>query len=179
MVGWHHRLNGQVLVNSGSWWWTRRPGMLQSMGSQRVGHNWATELNWTELNLYVSMLLSPFVQPFPFLLCPQVCSLCLCLPFCSANRFISTIFLDSIVTMHMCACLLSHSVMSDSSDYSPPVSVHRIFFRQESCSGLPFPPPGDFPDQRIEPRSSASPALAGRFFTFETLERSLPSDRLA
>ena len=37
-----------VWVNSGSWWWTGRPGMLQFMGSQRVGHNWATELNWTE-----------------------------------------------------------------------------------------------------------------------------------
>ena len=33
-------------VNSGSWWWTGRPGMLRSMGSQRVGHGWATELNW-------------------------------------------------------------------------------------------------------------------------------------
>ena len=37
-----------VWVNSRSWWWTRRPGMLQSMGLQRVGHNWVTELNWTE-----------------------------------------------------------------------------------------------------------------------------------
>ena len=36
------------LVDSGSWWWTGRPGMLQSMGSPRVRHNWATELNWTE-----------------------------------------------------------------------------------------------------------------------------------
>ena len=35
-----------VWVISGSWWWTGRPGMLQSMGSQRVRHNWATELNW-------------------------------------------------------------------------------------------------------------------------------------
>ena len=40
-----------VWVNSGSWWWSGRPGMLQFMGSQRVGHNWATELNWTELKL--------------------------------------------------------------------------------------------------------------------------------
>ena len=32
-----------------SWWWTGKPGVLQSMGSQRVGHDWATELNWTEL----------------------------------------------------------------------------------------------------------------------------------
>ena len=37
-----------VWVNSGSWWWTGRPGMLQSIGLQRVGHDWATELNWTE-----------------------------------------------------------------------------------------------------------------------------------
>ena len=35
-----------VWVNSGNWWWTRRPGVLQSMGSQRVGHDWVTELNW-------------------------------------------------------------------------------------------------------------------------------------
>ena len=33
---------------TGSWWWTGKPGVLQSMGSQRVRHNWATELNWTE-----------------------------------------------------------------------------------------------------------------------------------
>ena len=37
-----------VWVKSGSWWWTGRPGMLQFMGSQRVGHDWATELNWAE-----------------------------------------------------------------------------------------------------------------------------------
>ena len=33
-----------VWVNSGSWWWTGRPGELQFMGSQRVGHDWATKL---------------------------------------------------------------------------------------------------------------------------------------
>ena len=37
-----------VWVNSGSWWWTGRPGVLWSMGLQRVGHDWTTELNWTE-----------------------------------------------------------------------------------------------------------------------------------
>ena len=36
-----------VLVNSGSWWWTGRPGVLRFMGLQRVGHDWATELNST------------------------------------------------------------------------------------------------------------------------------------
>ena len=46
MVGW-------VSINSRSWWWTGRPGLLQSMGSQRVRHDWATELNWTDiLRLY-------------------------------------------------------------------------------------------------------------------------------
>ena len=35
-----------VWVNSGKWWWTGRPGVLWFMGSQRVRHDWATELNW-------------------------------------------------------------------------------------------------------------------------------------
>ena len=35
-----------VWVSYGSWWWTGRPGVLQFMGSPRVGHNWVTELNW-------------------------------------------------------------------------------------------------------------------------------------
>ena len=39
-----------VWVNSGSWWWTVRPGVLRFMGSQRVGYDWTTKLNWTELN---------------------------------------------------------------------------------------------------------------------------------
>ena len=38
------------LGNSGSWWWTGRPGVMWFMGSQRVGHDWATELNWIGRN---------------------------------------------------------------------------------------------------------------------------------
>ena len=38
-----------IWVNSGSWWWTGRPGVLQFMGLQRVGHDWVTELNWTKI----------------------------------------------------------------------------------------------------------------------------------
>ena len=41
-----------VWVDSGSWWWTGRPGVLQFMGSQRVRHDWVTELNWRRLTLY-------------------------------------------------------------------------------------------------------------------------------
>ena len=40
VVGWHHWLNG-VWASSERWWRTREPGVLQSMGSQRVGHDWA------------------------------------------------------------------------------------------------------------------------------------------
>ena len=37
-----------VSVNAGSWWWTGRPGVLWFMGSQRVGHDWATDLIWSD-----------------------------------------------------------------------------------------------------------------------------------
>ena len=47
-----------VWANSGSLWWTGRPGVLQFMGSQRVGYNWATELNWTTV----------WVRPSPWVL---------------------------------------------------------------------------------------------------------------
>ena len=41
-----------VWASSGSWWWTGRPGLLQYMGLQRVGHDWATELNWNTVSKY-------------------------------------------------------------------------------------------------------------------------------
>ena len=49
-----------------------------------------------------------------------------------------------------------------------PLSVE--FSRQEYWSGLPCPPPGDFPNPGIEPASLVSPALAGEFFTLQHLE---------
>ena len=42
-----------VCVNSGSWWWTGKPGVLQSMGSQRVGFDWAEPLNWTKAGIWL------------------------------------------------------------------------------------------------------------------------------
>ena len=61
-----------VWVNSRSWWWTGRPGILQFMGSQRVRHDWATELNWF-VELKIVFLLCFFLFPsfcfsfdFPF-----------------------------------------------------------------------------------------------------------------
>ena len=56
MVVWHHQTQwAWVWENSGSWWWTGNPGVLQSMGSQRVRQDWATELNWTELKRQSSL----------------------------------------------------------------------------------------------------------------------------
>ena len=44
--GWVASWVQWVRVNSGSWWWMGKTGVLQSMGSQRVRHDWATEPNW-------------------------------------------------------------------------------------------------------------------------------------
>ena len=51
--GWMASLTGWTWdwASSRSWWWTGKPGVVQSMGSQRVGHDWGTELNWTEPRL--------------------------------------------------------------------------------------------------------------------------------
>ena len=62
--GWMASLTQRiwVWVDSGSWWWTGRPGVLQFMGSQRVGHDWATELKLLSrftLSFLVSLTLLP------------------------------------------------------------------------------------------------------------------------
>ena len=55
-----------VWVNSRSWWWTERPGLLRFMGLQRVGHDWVTVLNWTDRKL---KLIYPLMQLLLLLLC--------------------------------------------------------------------------------------------------------------
>ena len=62
-----------VWVDSRSWWWTGRPGVLGFMGLQRVRHNWVTELNWTELNVYLILCLS-VSKSCPTLCDPMDCS---------------------------------------------------------------------------------------------------------
>ena len=47
MVGWHHQLKRHEYVWTPDWWWTRRPCVLPFKDSQRVEHDWATELNWS------------------------------------------------------------------------------------------------------------------------------------
>ena len=71
MAGWHQWLDERwVWVNSGSWWWTGRPGVLWVMGSQRVRHDWATELKWCILSCHlqtVRALLPLFLIWTPFI----------------------------------------------------------------------------------------------------------------
>ena len=66
-----------VWVNSSSWWWTGRPGVLRFMGSQRVGHDWATELNWFHCTQTPQLLYPFFCQrTFRLLLCLDACKQC-------------------------------------------------------------------------------------------------------
>ena len=52
-----------VWASSRSWWWTGKPGVLQCLGSQRVRHDWVTELNWTEkLSYKVSSIINCFCK---------------------------------------------------------------------------------------------------------------------
>ena len=78
-----------VWVNSGSWWWTRRPGMLQSMGLQRVGHDSATELNWTESVLFFAIYIYSFLFYILILLFVSSCFLFISLYL--ALRYIPTV----------------------------------------------------------------------------------------
>ena len=55
-----------VWVGSRSWWWTGKPGVLQSMGLQRVRHNWATELNWSIFTAASPRVTSPLTPGHSF-----------------------------------------------------------------------------------------------------------------
>ena len=53
-----------VWASFGSWWWTGKASVLQSMGSQRVGHDWATELNWMCIDIFFFYFNGIFNQTF-------------------------------------------------------------------------------------------------------------------
>ena len=100
-----------ILVNSGSWWWTGKPGVLRFMGLQRFRHDWATELNWTELNIW------EHVQT----------KLTVCFHFISDKRTISWIqasendsFLQKGTTAVWC-----HDLIKDGSIHWPVYSILR------------------------------------------------------
>ena len=110
-----------VWVNSGRWWWTGRPGVLQFMGSQRVGHDWATELKWTIFQLLKLVILStvwgeppPSTPPAPpDLLSPAASSGSFLTPFpptgwirCSSSQFLPICCVSSITLILVGFCVL-------------------------------------------------------------------------
>ena len=105
-----------VWVDSGSWWWTERPGVLWFMGSQRVGHDWATELNWTEWSSGFPYLLQ-FKSEFgkkEFMIWATVsfwscfCWLYRVSPSLAAKNIVNLI---SILTIWSCPCVESFPVL--------------------------------------------------------------------
>ena len=94
-----------VWANSGSWWWTGRPGMLRFMGSQRVGHDRETELNWKPPRVPVPNLLmllysSPVTShPFPV---PSVPIFLLPIAL-STDYWLCPAWLKSSLTSHVCS----------------------------------------------------------------------------
>ena len=100
-----------VWVNSGSWWWTGRPGVLWFMGSQRVRHDWATELNWTGTVLCSVVTTGHIWLPNTF------------------DIWLVWVCYQSKTSQTFCVCI-SHSVVFDSCDIMdcslPGSSVHGI-----------------------------------------------------
>ena len=71
IVGWHHQLNGHEWVNSRSWWWTGRPGVLWFMGLKEL--DMTEPLNWTEpMDDYFSLLIGKW--EFSTFSCPGLSS---------------------------------------------------------------------------------------------------------
>ena len=127
----------RVWASSRSWWWTGKPGVLQSVGLQRVGHEWATKLNWYLLIRHLSLSL--------FLLCTWFLSvslksnerkILLMILCCQETRFkvkwIHSLLLSHFSHVWLCA--------------TPETAAHPAppfpgLSRQEHWSGLPFPSP--------------------------------------
>ena len=104
-----------VWVNSGSWWWTVRPGMLQSMGSQRVRHDWAAELSWTELIFIQNGLFLWDCKIYSFFLifCFSVLFQCSCSIFSTSPSLFQNMWVVSpcqlsALSDHSCKYLWTH-----------------------------------------------------------------------
>ena len=109
-----------VWVNSGSWWWTGRPAVLRFMGYQIVGHNWATELNWSiymHVCIYIYMYMHVFIHLFHSLLeltlslyWPQLFLLLVCI--CLKLYFLSFSFALLESYSHWSSCSYFFSIAS-------------------------------------------------------------------
>ena len=155
-----------IWVDSGSWWWTGRPGMLRFMGSQRVRHDWATELNWLNVSKKNTQLCEKATKilHFAIYICVWRCvfffilqlkqhstmgrmqeqmweSSCFCLS--ESEKWVK------VLVTQLCLTLCNPMDCS---------SLSIGFHRQEDWNGLPLPSLGDLPDPEIS-------CITGRFFT--------------
>jgi len=149
--------------------WTEEPGRLQSMGSLRVGHDWATSLS-----LFTFMHWRRQWQPTPVFLPGESQGRGSLVGCCLWGRTES----DMAEVTQQQQQQQQHSIVKQLFSELPWVQffvtswtvAHQAplsmeFFRQEYWSEWPFPTPRDLPNPGIEPCLPASPALAGGFFT--------------
>ena len=143
-----------VWANSGSWWWTGKPGVLQSMGSERIGHNWATELNWSILlkificYIHTGCQWHPKQSQYWF---HPLCSILLGTKWIECSLWLT--ILPHHVYKYRCvlspfSCVRIFATLW-TVVYQAPLSMG--FSRQEYWSGLPCPPPGIFLTQGMNP----------------------------
>ena len=173
-----------IWVNSGSWWWTGRPGVLQSVGFQsrtRLSH-------WTELMLnHCAVYLKLIYVYVNYMLIKNTYDLLYCWKLLRKINTIYSSFEEYQKSKYPSILKNKCAHWNDNSIYAcmPSRFSHvRLFAalwtvarqvslsiglsRQEQWSGLPSPSPGDLPHPGIELISLTSPALAGRFFTTVT-----------
>ena len=167
-LGQEDPLEKEMAIHSSTLAWKilslEEPDRLQSMGSQRVAHDWAWAKSRIRLtSLHLRMAAMPFlpmdsmtIQILLHRKYPWWCQVAQDQEFWSRAR-------DSdVLGAGVCACSFP-SVMSDSFA-TPWIVAHQVplsmgFSQQEYWSALPCPPPGDFPDPGIKPVSPAAPAL--------------------
>ena len=92
--GWMASLTQWIWVwaSSKSWWWAGKPGMLQSMGSRRVGHDWEIELNWILDYMQDNILLSCGESRFCYIPLKSVIFACLCVCFNKPSAWLESNF---------------------------------------------------------------------------------------
>ena len=152
----------------------REVGMLRFMGLQRVGHDWTTELNWTEHILYVQKVFyilpstQPSIKSIPHphkqrcnKSTPSLDYVNFSLPTALLPDKTFSAY-EQIWTSNSIKCYIMWLWAPWTVVCQAPLSMG--FPRQEYWSGLPFPPPGDLPNPETE---LTPPALADRFSTTE------------
>ena len=112
-----------VWVNFRSWWWPGRPGMLQSMGSQRVGHNWGTELNWYVIFMLIIIIYKAYFYLKQVILTSRV------FLFCSIKSFSLKFLFNWKMCTKLWKCLLCR-------DFFPKEEIIPKIILWLSCSIL-------------------------------------------